>query len=88
MPNRLTPAERSLRAKLAAHTRWQNTGSTEASEHARQRDVARVEREVDPDGKLEPAERARRAEHARSAYYTRLALASARARRTGPPEAA
>jgi hypothetical protein len=43
--------------------------------------LARFEVEVDPDGTLAPAERRRRAEHARRAYFTRLALASANARR-------
>ncbi len=43
--------------------------------------MERFEREVDPDGTLEPAERARRASHARSAYYSGLALKSAKARR-------
>ena len=44
---------------------------------------------MDPDSRLDPEERRRRAEHARSAYFTRLALASAaawrakRASRTG-----
>jgi hypothetical protein len=42
---------------------------------------ARFEREVDPDGVLDPAERARRAEHARKAHFTRLAYLSAKARR-------
>jgi hypothetical protein len=41
----------------------------------------RFEREVDPEGVLEPAERARRAQHARTAYYSRLALKSAQVRR-------
>jgi hypothetical protein len=41
----------------------------------------RFEREVDPDGVLDPAERARRADMARKAYFTRLALKSAQARR-------
>lgn len=44
----------------------------------------RFEREVDPDGTLDPAARARRAEHARKAYFTRLALQSAKARRRSP----
>jgi hypothetical protein len=43
--------------------------------------LARFEAEVDPDGALEQEERRRRAEHARRAYFTRLALASAKARR-------
>ncbi|MGH3968275.1 MAG: hypothetical protein ACRDTV_09240 [Mycobacterium sp.] len=41
----------------------------------------KFERQVDPDGKLSPAERAKRAEHARKAYFARLALKSARVRR-------
>jgi hypothetical protein len=45
---------------------------------------------VDPEGLLDPRERARRAEHARKAYFLRLALASAHARgtRRGAPRAA
>ncbi len=41
----------------------------------------RFEREADPDGVLSPGERARRAKHLRAAYFTRLALKSAQARR-------
>ena len=75
----LTPAERTLRARLAAHTLHANGGTnTEPARAAFQR---RFENQVDPDRKLDPAERARRAEHARKAYFTRLALKSARARR-------
>jgi hypothetical protein len=37
--------------------------------------------EVDPDRVLPEAERLRRAEHARSAYFSKLALKSAQARR-------
>ena len=36
----------------------------------------RFEREVDPDGTLDPAERAKRTEHARKAYFLSLALKS------------
>lgn len=43
--------------------------------------MARFEREVDPDGVLDPCERAKRAESARQAYYAKLAYQSARARR-------
>lgn len=43
--------------------------------------MERFEREVDPDGVLTPAERARRADHARKAHFARLSLASARSRR-------
>jgi hypothetical protein len=40
----------------------------------------RFEREVDPEGELTPAERARRADLAMRAHMTRLAMASARKR--------
>lgn len=75
----LTPAERTLRARLAAHTMHAkgltNTGP------ARRAFMDRFEQEVDPDGTLPPSERAERAEHAKKAYFTRLALKSAQARR-------
>ncbi|MFN0145935.1 MAG: hypothetical protein ACKVT1_05445 [Dehalococcoidia bacterium] len=41
----------------------------------------RFELEVDPDGLLAPAERARRAGLAKRAYFARLAMKSAQARR-------
>lgn len=78
----LTDSERSLRARIAAHERWAQTPDrSAATAPARAALMARFEREVDPNGTLPPAERARRAEHARKAYYGRLALKSARARR-------
>jgi hypothetical protein len=43
--------------------------------------MARYEREVDPDGVLDPAVRARRAEYAMRAHMSRLALRSVQARR-------
>ena len=78
----LTPAERSMRARLAAHVSWAKTPDPAARTRAgRDAFLARFEREVDPDGTLDPEERSRRADHARSAYFARLALASAKARR-------
>lgn len=41
----------------------------------------KFENQVDPDGVLTPHERAIRAGHARQAYFARLALKSAQARR-------
>ena len=76
----LSPAERSLRAQLAAHAMHARHDARETTTAAR---AARFEAEVDPDGILSPEERRRRAEHARRAYFTRLALASAKARRRG-----
>lgn len=42
--------------------------------------LARFEREVDPEGTLPPAERARRVEAAKKAHFQRLALRSAQVR--------
>ncbi|ASR56299.1 hypothetical protein [Cellulomonas sp. PSBB021] len=78
-----TPAERSLVASLAAHESWAATPDRSArTAPARRALLAKFEREVDPDGVLSPAERTRRAEHKRKAYYQRLALRSAQARRS------
>ena len=79
----MTPAQRALRAKLAAHASWANT-TDRAARTAAARKAAhdRFEREVDPDGALPPDERARRAASARRAHFSRLALLSARKRRS------
>jgi hypothetical protein len=70
-----------LRAQLAAHTSWANTENRAArTAAARKAALDRFEREVDPDGKLSPEERARRATNARKAYFARLALRSSQAR--------
>jgi hypothetical protein len=76
-----SPARRALRARMAAH--HLHAGIPDAAAHtapARAAFLGRFEREVDPDGVLDPRERARRAQHARKAYFLRLALASAHAR--------
>ena len=78
----LTPAERALRARVAVHTSWAKTGDRAArTAPARRAALERFERQVDPDGSLTDAERARRAEQAMRAHMGRLALRSARARR-------
>ena len=75
-------ADRPLIARIAAHESWARTTDPSArTEPARRALLDRFEREVDPDGVLSLAERARRAGHARKAYFTRLALRSAQARR-------
>jgi hypothetical protein len=77
----LTPEQRSLRARTAAHDSWAQTSDPAArTAAARQAFLSRFERQVDPDGVLDPAERARRAEHARKAHFSRLAFASSKAR--------
>jgi hypothetical protein len=79
----LTPSERVLRARVAAHTSWANTPDRSARTVAARRGLElRFEREVDPDGVLPQEERSRRADSARRAHYSRMALASARARRS------
>lgn len=78
----LTPSEKSLRGRVAAHTSWALTPDrTARTAKARKASHDRFEREVDPEGVLSPAERAKRAENARKAYFSRLALRSAQSRR-------
>ena len=74
--------EYSLRARIAANTRWAFTDDRPAATAAaRSAADARFEREVDPEGKLPPEERARRAASLRKAHYGRMALLSAQKRR-------
>src|SRR4029453_6287119 len=73
--------DRVLRARIAAHVlHAQISDEAEHTAPARAAFLSRFEREVDPDGVLEPDERARRAEHAKKAYFLKLALASRKAR--------
>lgn len=75
----LTPEQRSTRSRIAAQTRHAqgrtNTGPARAAFEAKFLD------EVDPERVLPDAERIKRAEAARSAYFTRMAFASSKARR-------
>ncbi len=77
----MTPAERSLRARKAAHTRWAGEDPKPNAARATAGLLARFERDVDPEGTLAPDERNRRALHARKAHMAGLALKSAQARR-------
>lgn len=77
----MTPAERSMRAKLAAHQRWAKEDPRNAMKEARRGLESKFERDADPEGVLDPAERHRRAEHLRKAHFLKLSLASAQARR-------
>ena len=77
----MTPTERVLRARIAAYVLHSTRDSREVTAPARRAFLNRFEREVDPDRVLSIAERARRAQAARKAYFTRLALKSAQARR-------
>ena len=78
----LSPSERKLRAQIAAHTSWANTEDRTARTAAGTAALlGKFERQVDPDGTLDPSERARRAESARKAHFARLAFKSVQARR-------
>jgi len=82
----LTPAERSLRASLAAHTRWANTSTAERRRQADRGQAALLAKfaaEVDPGGTMTPEERDKLARNRYAAHMKRLALASSRARRNG-----
>lgn len=76
-----------LRGRIAANERWAHTDDrTAATAPARAALDARFEAEVDPDGKLDPDERARRVASKRRAYFGRLALLSAQSRRRAAEE--
>jgi hypothetical protein len=82
MTGRESPSERTLRARMAAHVRWSRVSDPNAeTAQARAAFLDRFERQVDPEGRLSSAERARRADHARRAYFISLARRSARVRR-------
>ncbi len=75
----LTPAQRSRLGRIGAYSLHAQGKTNTVAARAAFND--RFERQVDPDGVLDPVERARRAEYARKAYFTTLAAKSADARR-------
>ena len=77
----VSPGERTLRARLAAHLLHARSDPRQTTANGRAAFLARFEHEVDPARVLDPAERRRRAEHARRAYFTRLSLAALQAKR-------
>jgi hypothetical protein len=76
----LSPQQRSLRARTAAHARWAKEDPTLQGAILRRGFLNRFFDEVDPERILPEAERNRRAESALKAHMYRLALASSRAR--------
>lgn len=76
-----TPAQRSLRARIAAYALHATHDPRVTTKPAREAFMARFEKQVDPDGTLPEQERRRRAEAAKKAYSNALALNSAKARR-------
>jgi hypothetical protein len=73
----LTAQQRTLRARIAANTRWSSPGAR--TNHADKR-LTRFADEVDPEHKLPEAERITLARQRRRAYMQGLALASSKAR--------
>jgi hypothetical protein len=74
-----------LRGRLGAYTLHATHDPRETTAAARATFLERFIDEVDPNRELPEAERNRRAEAARKAYFTRLALKSAKARRKRRP---
>jgi len=75
---------RQIIGSIGAHESWSRTADrTARTAPGRRAFLERFERQVDPEGALPSAERAKRAEHLRKAYFQRLALKSAAARRRG-----
>ncbi len=83
----MTPAQRSMRARAAAYAMHAQGKTNTAPAIAGQ--LARFEREVDPDGLLTPEDRARRAGFALRSYMAKLGLKASkkRAASTGKPTA-
>jgi hypothetical protein len=78
----LDPSDRALAARIASSTRWSREDPNDAAgplPRARAAFDARFYAGIPDD--LPAAERDRRAAHARTAYFSRLALASVKARR-------
>ena len=73
--------EASMRGRIGAHSLHARYDPRKTTAAARAAFLDRFEREADPDGVLDPSERARRARHLRAAYFARLALRSAQVRR-------
>lgn len=68
-------------ARIGAYESWAKTADRRARTlPARTAFDARFERQVDPDGVMDPGERRLAAAAARSAYFSRLALKSAQTR--------
>ena len=82
----LTPAQRTMRARIAANTRWSREDGKANAVRAQAGLLAKFVDQVDPDRVLPEAERQRRAEAARRAHMQRLAFRSSKARRDADGE--
>ena len=75
--------EASLRGRIGGYALASQHNPREYTKNARAAFLGAFEKKVGPDGTLPKAERERRALAARRAHFTRMALASAKARRRG-----
>jgi hypothetical protein len=82
MPNHLSQSELSIAARLGAYSQHAKHDVRETTRAARAARDKKFVDQVDPDRQLDPVERDRRVQAARKAYFTRLALMSAQARRS------
>jgi len=77
----MTPQQRHLRAKIAANVRWSKPmARADQADAARAAIFARLERQVDPQGALPPAERSELVQAAARALSARLCSAKIRKR--------
>lgn len=84
----MSPAQRILRARIGAYSLHATHDGKETTAKARAAFLARFELQVDPDGTLDPADRARRAEAALKAHMSRMALGRVKARAIRAADAA
>jgi hypothetical protein len=67
------PADRSIRARNAALTRWSREDPVAGTQRARDSFLSKFADDVDPDRVLDPDERERRAARARRVHMSKLA---------------
>jgi hypothetical protein len=79
----LTPEQRSLRARIAAHARWSKPGARQRQAVAASAaQLRRHEFLVDPAGDMDPVERRQAAESSIKAEMAKLSFQAAKARRS------
>lgn len=78
---KLDPSSRTTLARIAAHESWAQCKDVDKrTRPGRKAFDQRFYDQVDPDGSLPPEVRERMVAHARTAYFSRLALKSAKVR--------
>ena len=83
----MTPGQRALRARLASHESWARTPNRRARARPGFDGLrARLAAEVDPGGRMSPADRAKAIENAVSAHFSRLAMRAVAAKKAAKPK--